>query len=130
MAKTGRPPLDIPDEKLKAIMRMKPTLEDTAAFFECHTDTITKLIRKKFDLSFSEFRDQNMVHTRFNLIRTAITKAEGGDNCMLIFCLKNLCGWADKQEIKSELSGTVVTSVVQEKVKEWLERKVVKKEVT
>ena len=30
------------------------------------------------------------------LIRTAIKKAERGDNVMLIFCLKNLCQWRDK----------------------------------
>jgi hypothetical protein len=37
-----------------------------------------------------------MVFTRFDLIRTAIDKAKKGDNVMLIFCLKNLCGWRDK----------------------------------
>ena len=37
-----------------------------------------------------------MVHTRFMLIRTAIQKAEKGDNVMLIFCIKNLCNWRDK----------------------------------
>jgi hypothetical protein len=30
------------------------------------------------------------------LIRTAVAKAEKGDNIMLIFCLKNLCQWRDK----------------------------------
>jgi hypothetical protein len=83
--------------RLKALMRLKPTLEDTAAFFEVNPSTIEKFIKREFGkITFSEFRDQNMVHTRFNLIRTAIQKAEKGDNVMLIFCLKNLCGWKDK----------------------------------
>ena len=37
-----------------------------------------------------------MVHTRLSIVRKAIDKAEKGDNVMLIFCLKNLCGWKDK----------------------------------
>jgi uncharacterized protein YbcV (DUF1398 family) len=96
--------------QLKAICRMKPTLKDCAAFFEVSEDTIEARIRKEYKCTFSEFREQNMVHTRFSLIRTAIRKAENGDNTMLIFCLKNLCGWADKQEqITIDKSETIET---------------------
>jgi hypothetical protein len=94
-------------QQLKALMRLKPTLADTAAFFECNTSTIEKHIRKVYDRTYSEFRDQNMVHTRFSLIRTAIGKAESGDNVMLIFCLKNLCGWKDKWDNTPEDSKTI-----------------------
>lgn len=94
----ARPAKEFNEKKLKALMRLKPTMEDVAAFFECGTRTVESHIRNKFNLSFSEFREQNMVHTRFMLIRTAIQKAEKGDNVMLIFCLKNLCGWRDKPE--------------------------------
>jgi hypothetical protein len=107
MAKMGRPKKEINLEQLKALMRLKPTQKDTAAFFECSEDTIDNVIKKNFKCTFSEFRDQNMVHTRFSLIRKAIQKAENGDNCMLIFCLKNLCGWVDKFETKQESDVTV-----------------------
>lgn len=102
MAKMGRKPLDIDPAQLEALMRMKPTQADTAAFFKCHVDTIAKYIREHYDLTFSEFREQNMVHTRFDLVRTAMEKARRGDNVMLIFCLKNLCGWRDKFDGKPE----------------------------
>jgi hypothetical protein len=92
----ARPAIVFNDTQLKEIMRFKPTLKDTAAFFECSEDTIEKYISAKWGLRFAEFREQNMVHTRFMLIRTAIQKAERGDNVMLIFCLKNLCNWRDK----------------------------------
>ncbi len=88
--------IDIESAKLKALMRLKPTLEDTAAFFECSTKSIQRFIRDEWDLDFVQFREQNMVHTRLALIRKAIDKAEKGDNVMLIFCLKNVCGWKDK----------------------------------
>lgn len=93
----ARPNKKLDPEKLKALMRFKPTLKDAAAFFECSEDTIERNCRKISGVGFADFRDQNMVHTRFTLIRTAIKKAENGDNTMLIFCLKNLCGWRDKQ---------------------------------
>ena len=86
----------IEPEKLRALMRMKPSLKDTAAYFDCSEDVIERYIKANWGLRFAEFREQNMVFTRFNLIRTAIQKAEKGDNVMLIFCLKNLCGWRDK----------------------------------
>lgn len=85
-------------EKLKQLMRLHPTLEDTAAFFECSQRTIEETIRVEFDLTFREFRRQNAVHTRLSITRKAIEKAKSGDNTMLIFCLKNLCGWKDKYE--------------------------------
>lgn len=87
-------------EKLKQLMRLNPTLADTAAFFECGQRTVEDTIREHFDLTFREFRRQNMVHTRLSLVRKAVQKGEAGDNTMLIFCLKNLCGWADKQEVE------------------------------
>jgi hypothetical protein len=110
----GRPKTSIDKNQLKHLMRLKPSLEDTAAFFECTRRTIERTIRAEYDLTFFEFREQHMVHTRFNIIRKAIEKAESGDNVMLIFCLKNLCGWvneapttvinnnAPKPEIKEE----------------------------
>lgn len=100
--KMGRPAsamAKIDAHKLGAFMRLKPTLKDTAYFFEVSEDTIEIYIRKKFDLTFSEFRDKNMIATRFNLIRTAITQAQSGNTPMLIFSLKNLCGWTDKTEV-------------------------------
>ena len=92
----GRKPIVFNDVQLKELMRLKPSLKDTAAFFEVDPSTVKHYIRKNWDVTFSEFREQNLVHTRFMLIRTAIKKAERGDNVMLIFCLKNLCQWRDK----------------------------------
>ena len=98
MPKLGQKTVIIDPEQLAAFMRMKPSLADTAAFFKCGETSIAEYIRANFNLTFREFRDQNMVHTRHDLIRTALSKAKQGDNIMLIFCLKNLCGWSDKPE--------------------------------
>lgn len=94
----ARPRKEIDENQLKALCRLKPRIEDCAAFFGCSHDTIERRVRELGYDSFASFRDENMVHTRFSLVRKAIQKAEGGDNTMLIFCLKNICGWADKSE--------------------------------
>ena len=100
----GAPRKEIDMDQLAALMRLKPSQEDCAAFFKCSPDTISNRIKEitiseenPTGLTFSEFRDQNMVHTRFSLIRKALSKANAGDNVMLIFTLKNLCGWKEKQ---------------------------------
>lgn len=105
MAKMGRPKKfdDEKDRQLKAILRLKPTLEDCAAFLEVSGDTIERHIKRKYKCTYAEFREQNMVHTRFNLIRTALRQAESGNTAMLIFCLKNLCKWVDRHETTSDI---------------------------
>jgi len=88
------------DEKkvhqLKELMRLKPTLDDCAAFFECSKRTVERFVQDTYGITYGEFRQQRMVHTRFNLVRKAIDKALKGDNTMLIFCLKNMCGWKNE----------------------------------
>lgn len=97
MPRKLKKPID--GKQLQAIMRLKPTLEDTAAFFQCSPDAIERFIKRHWQLRFAEFREQNMVHTRFSMVRNAIQQAEAGNTAMMIFCLKNLCGWKDKQEL-------------------------------
>lgn len=102
MAGIRGPSIKIDPEQLEALMRLKPTLEDTAAFFKCNARTIERFIRDNFDLTFVEFRQQNMVHTRLQLIREAIKQANSGNTAMLIFCLKNLCNWTDKVDVTTD----------------------------
>lgn len=95
--KMGRP-IVMTEEKikqLKAICRMKPTLADCAAFLDISEDSIVNYC-KSIGLTFSLFREQNMVHTRFMIIRNIIKQCENGSIPMLIYASKNLCGWSDK----------------------------------
>src|SRR5687768_11361422 len=117
----SRKPADIDPSKLKEFMRLKPTLADTAAFFECSERTIERFIKDKFEITFVEFRERNMVHTRMSIVRTAISKAQRGDNTMLIFCLKNLCGWRDKQPDEAD---KVVVNNIQAKSDDELDRRI------
>lgn len=99
----ARPRKEIDREKLEALCRMAPTLKDAAAFFKVNQDTITDRCKEWGYEGFSDAREQNMVHTRLSLIRKAINMAEAGNATMLIFALKNLCGWADKIDSSTEI---------------------------
>ena len=121
----GRPVTNIDLDQLRALLRMKPTLEDCAAFFKCSGDTIERRIKEATTsdefpsgLTFAEFRNQNLVHSRFGLIRDALRRAETSD-IMMIFCLKNLAGWKDRQpdeEQRVVVETTVTPNEIQTRV--------------
>jgi hypothetical protein len=96
--KMGRPVIVIDQEQMAVICRLKPTLKDCADYFGVSEDTIDNNCKKWGFRTFSDFRDKKMVHTRFSLIRKAIDMGLKGDRTMLIFSLKNLCGWGEKNE--------------------------------
>lgn len=100
------PRIEIDMGMLTRYMEWKPTLADTAAFFECSEDTIERRIREKTDLSFAAFRDKSMHTTRKKLVDRALDRALSGSDTMLIFCLKNLCEWADKPQDKETAAQT------------------------
>ena len=123
--------IEIDMEQLAALCRMKPTAEDCAAFFKCSVDTIERRIKEESvsdeypeGRTFAEFREQNMVQTRYDLIRMAINKAEKSDT-MHIFCLKNLCDWRDKKKDEGEV---VINNNFSELSDEELDKEIAKLE--
>ncbi len=70
--------------------------------------TLQRRIRQKFDMTYPEYKDYMMSSTKIKLVQTAIRKALEGNVVMMIFCLKNLCGWADKLEQTVDVEKNVV----------------------
>ena len=102
--KMGRPvKVEIDDQKLCAFLRLKPTIQDAAAFFECQENTIRRHCQKVHGKTYESLRLEKAVHTRHAIMRACIEKALKGDNTMLIWCSKNLCGWTDRAEPGNEL---------------------------
>lgn len=93
-----KPRIEIDEKQLQAICRLKPTIADCAAFFDCSEDTVLRRIQEYGYPNFAAFREKSMVQTRFTLIRRALEKADKGDNTMLKYCLANLCGWSERSE--------------------------------
>lgn len=100
VTKMGAPVIEIDMEQLEALCRMKPSLYDCARFFKCSEDTIERRIKERFNITFAEFRDQSMVHTKYDLIRDALNKAKT-DTKMHVFALKNLADWREKTDLTS-----------------------------
>lgn len=93
--------IQIDKRKLELYLRLRPLETDVAYLFGCDPKTIERFIKKEYDCTFAELRDKCMSYTRHNLVRKAISMALEGNTVMMIFCLKNVCGWTDRSEINS-----------------------------
>lgn len=112
----GAPRAVIDHDKLLQLMKFRPTREDCGAFFKVSPQTIDAHIERETGLSFKEFREQGMVHVRLSLIQKAIDMAQKGDRTMLIFSLKNLCGWNDNPTSNEQIEiPRAVISVIGQK---------------
>jgi hypothetical protein len=77
---------------------VKFTKRTCAELMGISEDTIEKRVRKEYDMTFTEYRETKLAPTKIKLVQKAIDMALGGNVTMLIFTLKNLCGWTDKVE--------------------------------
>lgn len=89
-------------DTLNALLQSRPTLQLCADYLECSDTHIENEIKRVHKMTFSEYRESRMAFVKVKLIQQAIQMAIKGNVTMLIFCLKNLCGWADKIENKIE----------------------------
>jgi hypothetical protein len=94
------------ERQMIAIMRMKPTLRDTAELMNVSERTVERYIKKHFKQTFVEFRDQKMAVTRHMIIRGILDQCKKGNMTALIYASKNLCGWVDKVETKNETTNS------------------------
>ena len=88
--------MELNHENLMNLMRFRPTLKVTAQWFKTSEDTIERRIRKWEKMSFVEFKEKYSQHIKFKLIDRALEMAMSGNATIMIFALKNLCGWVDR----------------------------------
>ena len=75
-----------------------------ADILETTDTTIKNHIRRRYDLTFTEYADRKLSRTKVKLVQKAVEQAMSGNTTMLIFCLKNICKWADKHELDIDQS--------------------------
>jgi thymidylate kinase len=85
-------------ESLDALLQYSPTMTDCSDLLDVSVKTLERRIKKKYKMTFREYREKKMSRTRMKLVKKALEKAFGGDNVMMIFCLKNICHWQNDPE--------------------------------
>lgn len=85
-------------QNLIKLMRFRPTLKETANWFNVSEDTIERRVKKFEKLTFAEFKTKYNLDIKHKLMDKAIDMALAGNATMMIFALKNYCGWTDQKQ--------------------------------
>lgn len=83
-------------EKLDTCLQFRPSLRTAAEVMGVCPTTIKEYIKKKHDLTYTEYADIKLSKIKQRLVQKAIDMAlSGKNNVMMIFCLKNICKWQE-----------------------------------
>lgn len=92
--KTGRPKKTVDMDRLKAFMACYPSEENAALFFDMHIKTLNMIIKRETGLTFAQFREKYVIHTKHTLVQMALHRAlKDKSDRMLEMCLKNIAKW-------------------------------------
>jgi AraC-like DNA-binding protein len=103
------PKIDISFDKLDALAQFKITIEFAADYLGVSRDTLLRRINEKYGMTFSEYCSLRRQRTATKLQQKAIEQAIRGNTALMIFCLKNMAGWADKMEQDVNHNGNAIT---------------------
>ena len=100
--------------KLNSYLQLMATKKMCASLLDISEDTIERRIKKEHDCTFSEYADTQLAPVKLKLVQKALALAMGGDNVMLIFSLKNICDWTNKEhlEIEGEIKINTITDLI------------------
>jgi len=106
----GRPPKFVDYSVVEEMAARGNTQDDIA-------DTVD--LKRQNLATRPEFHDaykRGRVRVRNSLTSKAVEMGLAGDRTMLIFALKNLCGWRDVWDIKQEVSGNLNVNAALRKI--------------
>jgi hypothetical protein len=100
MAKRGPKFAQLDWNKLDMALSLGATIQIAADYCELSVDTIYRRIKEKHGITAEEYRERKTANIKLKLIQKAhqLATQDSPNVTMLIFCLKNLAGWADKVE--------------------------------
>lgn len=98
MAKRGPKTVELDWQKLDLALSLGANMQIAADYCELSIDTIYRRIKAKYGITAEEYRDRKCANIKLKLIQKAhqLATQDNPNVTMLIFCLKNLAGWADK----------------------------------
>ena len=103
----GRPPIEINQEVLEAMMQYGATCLDCAGRFMCTTDTIVNYIKANYDMNFSELSDKMMHGVRLKLRERMFRAAMDGNTAMMIWLSKQWLGMKDHIETETSIKDKI-----------------------
>jgi len=89
-------------DKFDSILQFGPTRQMCADIMGCSIDTIKRRVKDKHDKTFEQYLTEMFAPTRLKLQQKALSMALKGDRTMLIFSLKNKCGWSDQPDTTAD----------------------------
>ena len=95
-------------DKLDGLLAYKSSLTVCADILETTDTTIKNHIKRRYNLTFTEYAERKLSRTKLKLVQKAIEQASSGNTTMLIFCLKNICKWSDKQEAALDVANNAI----------------------
>ncbi len=112
----GRPPTDIPMDIVETACQFDANSNQLLQLLErkgiiISENTLTAFFKRKFGMTFLEYKDKRFDHTKLMLKQKAMKMAFDGNATMLIFCLKNLCKWTDKVEMSGNAEAPITAQV-------------------
>lgn len=105
-------------DKLDGLLAYKSSLVICSSILEVAEKTIQNHIKRRYGQTFTEYADRRLSPTKVKLVSKAIEMAMSGNNTMMIFCLKNICKWADRTETNIEAAQNIINLSYKEKPKE------------
>lgn len=100
----GRKQKTVDIDKLDRLCQYPLTNEDIAALLDVSVDTVSRVIKQEYGITFAEYKHQKQSSLRLTLLAKQIEVAKGGNIAMLIWLGKNLLGQSDKQEVGMSVS--------------------------
>ena len=95
-------------DKLDGLLAYKSSLVVCADILDTTDTTIKNHIKKRYNMTFTEYAEKKLSRTKVKLVQKAIEMANSGNATMLIFCLKNINKWSDNNNIEVDLKTTEI----------------------
>lgn len=89
--------------KLDALLQFKVSMKFCADYMGVSIDAIRRRIKEKYNITFTEYHELKMERTATKLQQKAIEMALDGNTTMMIFALKNLAKWSDKEDHRVQI---------------------------
>ncbi len=96
-------------KKLDTILQFGPTLDTCSEVLGVSPDTIERRIKKRFDMSFGQYRLQKMGPAKLRLLQLAFEKVERGDTRLLIYMLEKFAAWESQNVSQLEDNNNTIT---------------------